>query len=148
MTKSPEYQAYRNARHRCENPNAQAYANYGGRGIKFLFETFEEFLADVGFRPSAYYSLERKENNGHYAPGNVKWATWSEQQRNKRKVTILNRKGKGYTWNKQAKKWVAFIYYDGKAHYLGRFDTEAEAAQVYMKEKNAFRTQKSKRSSS
>jgi|SRR5579864_1972026 len=81
---SPEYFTYQNARQRCTNPKAMKYNNYGGRGIKFLFTSFEQFLADVGPRPSPQHSLDRKRNEGHYEPGNVKWSTKQEQAANKR----------------------------------------------------------------
>lgn len=82
--KSPEYKAYHAAKGRCQNPNDQSYAKYGGRGIEFNFISFDEFLAEVGRRPSAEYSIDRIDNNGHYQPGNVRWATWSQQNRNQR----------------------------------------------------------------
>jgi hypothetical protein len=44
-TKTVEYQAYRDARDRCQKPNHPSYACYGGRGIKFLYKSFEEFFA-------------------------------------------------------------------------------------------------------
>jgi hypothetical protein len=76
------------AKARCNNPNEVAYKNYGGRGIKFLFGSTEEFAAwvlhNLGPCPSAEYSLDRIDNNRHYEPGNLRWATRSEQARNKR----------------------------------------------------------------
>lgn len=81
---TPEYYAYNAARQRCLNPNNDAWDNYGGRGIEFRFNSFEEFFAHIGPRPSAKHSLDRIENDGHYEIGNVRWATASEQQRNQR----------------------------------------------------------------
>lgn len=81
---SAEYAAFSAARQRCNNPSAQAYANYGGRGIKFLFQSFEEFFAEVGPRPNSDYSLDRIDNDKHYEPGNVRWATAKEQTNNRR----------------------------------------------------------------
>jgi hypothetical protein len=83
-TLTPEYRAYNSAKNRCQNPNNTAYYNYGGRGIEFRFNSFEDFLAEVGYRPSSKHSLDRSENNGHYEVGNVKWATKQEQARNRR----------------------------------------------------------------
>jgi len=81
---APAYWAYLAAKRRCTNPNDQAYSNYGGRGIKFLFASLEEFISDIGPRPSPQHSIDRTNNNGHYEPGNVRWATRGQQERNKR----------------------------------------------------------------
>lgn len=80
-----EYFAYGGAKQRCTNPNNKKYQAYGGRGIKFLFTSFESFIAAVGLRPSPQHSLDRIENNGNYEPGNVKWSTRWEQNLNRRR---------------------------------------------------------------
>ncbi len=79
-----EYEAYHSAKKRCENPKAIAYERYGGRGIEFRFTSFEEFLTEIGPRTSPKHSLDRRNNNGHYEKGNVRWATRTEQQNNRR----------------------------------------------------------------
>jgi hypothetical protein len=84
-----EYRRFIDARNRCTNPKNKAYKNYGGRGIKFLFESFEQFFAEIGPRPGLEYSLDRKENDGNYEPGNVRWATQSEQVNNRRPYRAL-----------------------------------------------------------
>jgi hypothetical protein len=81
---SPEYNAFSTAKDRCTNPDAQAYRNYGKRGIEFRFKNFAEFIAHIGPRPTGR-SLDRIDNNGHYEIGNVRWATREEQAQNKRK---------------------------------------------------------------
>lgn len=86
---SPEYRSFTHARDRCQNINDRAFPNYGGRGIEFRFESFEEFLAEIGRRPTVKHSVERKNNDGHYEKGNVRWATKSEQARNKRNTVHL-----------------------------------------------------------
>lgn len=83
---SPEYRAYGYAKTRCQNPAAYKYPSYGGRGIQFKFKSFEEFLAALGRRPSEDHSVDRIDNNGHYEPGNVRWATRSQQMRNRRPI--------------------------------------------------------------
>ncbi len=88
---SPEYAAYQAAKARCEQPSADSYKTHGGRGIKFLFTSFEELLAEVGRRPSPKHSLDRYPNNetGHYEKGNVRWATKKEQARNTRRNHLV-----------------------------------------------------------
>lgn len=83
----PERTAYRDARGRCTNPKCASWPNYGGRGIKFLFANFEQFLAEVGARPTPRHSLDRINSNGDYEPGNIRWATRSQQNKNKRYST-------------------------------------------------------------
>lgn len=65
------------------------FRDYGGRGIHFLFESFEQFLEEVGLRPSNKHSLDRKNNDGHYTPGNIRWATRKEQNFNKRRHAAI-----------------------------------------------------------
>lgn len=86
LSASPEYNSYLNAQSRCENKGNAGYLNYGGRGIEFRFRSFEEFIAEVGPRPAPKksYSLDRIDNDGHYEPGNVRWATRKEQNANRR----------------------------------------------------------------
>lgn len=82
-------------RDRCRNPNNKYYADYGGRGIRVdpAFDSFPAFLSHVGARPSRKHSIDRIDNNGHYAPGNVRWATPAEQARNTRVVRLYNLDG-------------------------------------------------------
>jgi hypothetical protein len=88
--KSYLYECYHQINQRCNNPNKINYKDYGGRGIKLYekwntYESFKEYIINnLGERPSSDYSLDRINNNGHYEPGNVRWATRSQQQRNKR----------------------------------------------------------------
>lgn len=72
-----------NARQRCNNPNYKQFADYGGRGIEFRFDSFEEFYAELGPRPPGLV-VDRINNNGHYEKGNIQWATRSQSSFNRR----------------------------------------------------------------
>lgn len=80
-----EYKAFRNARQRCTYPRDKKFAYYGGRGIKFLFQTFLDFWSEIGPKPSPRHSLDRINNDGNYERGNIRWATPDEQRRNRRR---------------------------------------------------------------
>lgn len=84
----PEYIAWRGMRNRCNCKSAGSYARYGGRGIKIClrWESFENFFADMGPRPSPNHSLDRINNDDHYYKENCRWATQSEQSLNQRRV--------------------------------------------------------------
>lgn len=84
MSNSPEWCAYHDAKNRCTNPKNRNWKHYGARGIKFLFTSVQQFYAELGPRPSPEHSIDRINNNGNYAPGNVRWATPEEQQSNRR----------------------------------------------------------------
>lgn len=82
------YTVWRNMVHRCGNPNRPGYENYGGRGITVCSRWkgehgFENFLADMGEKPEGL-SLDRIDNDGNYEPSNCRWATWKQQNTNKR----------------------------------------------------------------
>lgn len=92
---SPEFTVWMKMRDRCGNPNSPAYRYYGGRGITICerWQSFAAFLEDVGARPSAAHTLDRLENDRGYDPGNVRWATHTEQQRNRRDNVRLTLNG-------------------------------------------------------
>ena len=75
---------------RCRNPKHKRFADYGGRGIQVCerWHDFTNFLADMG-EPPPGLTLDRKDNDGNYEPGNCRWATDTEQRSNKRKSKAL-----------------------------------------------------------
>lgn len=83
--RATEYRIWSLMIQRCENEKNPAYSRYGGRGIRVCdrWHRFENFLEDMGRRPRDR-SLDRRDNNGHYEPGNCRWATASEQMKNRR----------------------------------------------------------------
>lgn len=84
MTKTRTWKTWDTMLQRCENPKAADYERYGGRGIKIAAEwhEFMRFLSDMGERPNGT-TLDRIDVNGNYQPGNCKWSTPSQQQRNR-----------------------------------------------------------------
>jgi len=81
---TPEYIAFHSAKRRCTSNKIRQWKDYGGRGIKFLFKSFPQFFQLLGAKPGPKYSLDRFPNpDGHYEPGNVRWATPEEQASNK-----------------------------------------------------------------
>ena len=92
---SREYVSWYCMKTRCLNSNADEYSNYGGRGIKICerWLNFENFLADMGRKPGRGYTLERKDTEGNYEPENCKWATSTEQVRNRRTTKRITYKG-------------------------------------------------------
>lgn len=97
MLGTPEYQAWMGMKNRCRHPRCKAYPNYGGRGIRVCERwaaDFSAFYADMGPRPSPLHSLDRIDSNGHYEPGNCRWATRAEQNRNTRANVVVSAWGR------------------------------------------------------
>lgn len=85
INRSKEYVAWDHMMQRCSNQNHPRYKDYGGRGITVCekWRDFRNFLKDVGVAPVGH-TLDRINNDGNYEPGNVRWATYREQNNNKR----------------------------------------------------------------
>ncbi len=94
QTKTNLYYRYHAILHRCNNPDNIYYKNYGGRGIKCLWETFEEFANDMGQPPTPKHTLDRIDNDGHYCKENCRWATRFEQSINTRQNRLITHDGK------------------------------------------------------
>lgn len=83
-TNPVEYRAWSGMWTRCTNPKFVDWALYGGRGIRVCerWKSFGPFFADIGPKTSPKHSLDRIDSDGHYEPGNCRWATPKEQANN------------------------------------------------------------------
>lgn len=96
MAYSSEYKIWEHARYRCHNKNATKYSLWGGRGIEMdarWRHDFAAFYADMGPRPSRKHTLDRIDGNGPYSKENCRWATYTEQNNNKRTNRFLTHDG-------------------------------------------------------
>lgn len=89
----PLYGIWRGMKFRCENPNAEQFPNYGGRGIRVLWNSYEDFSSDMAPTYRHGLSIERVDNNGPYCKDNCRWATPKEQQRNTRRNRTIEFNG-------------------------------------------------------
>lgn len=102
--RTTEYRTWDHMIQRCYNVNNDAYINYGFRGITVCdrwLTSFENFLLDMGRKPTPKHSIERKDNNGNYEKDNCKWATVAEQKLNTTRSHLIEYKGQ----TKTIKEW-------------------------------------------
>ena len=128
---------------RCNNPEAKDYARYGGKGVKNLFKSFDEFFhhitIDLGFdtyNKIKGLQIDRVNTNGHYEISNLRIVTQSQNTMNSCKHShhrgrLCSSHFKGVSWNKRRKKWCVCITVNGKTHHLGYFTDEIKAAEAY-----------------
>lgn len=97
-TGTSEHAIWKTMHSRCQNPNSHNYSDYGARGIAVCerWNSFENFFADMGPRPSRLHSINRNDNDGPYCKENCDWATQHEQSRNTRNTIRI-------TWNGKTK---------------------------------------------
>lgn len=136
--KTPEYGVWLGMKERCLNKHLKQYGDYGGRGITIYpqwVNSFSDFYAYVGKRPSDEYSLDRINNDGNYEPGNVRWATWPQQNCNQR-TRKNNKLGvKGVHYDERRNKYFVQIRIGGKKVFLGRYDKLSEAEEAWREAK-------------
>jgi hypothetical protein len=104
---TPVYRIWGLMKQRCDNPSNPAYPRYGGRGIVMCErwrQSFVAFAADMGERPSAQHSVDRIDNDGPYSPDNCRWATRTEQARNRKSTHRFDHDGKSLTLGEWAEQ--------------------------------------------
>lgn len=97
MHRTKIYAVWQSMKHRCHTPTHKAYHRYGGRGITVCdrwMDSFENFVSDMGDRPTKGHSIERIDNNKGYSPDNCKWATSREQNNNTSSTVKISFLGK------------------------------------------------------
>lgn len=96
LSNTPEFRAWAEIKSRCLNTKSTSYKNYCGRVIKICdrwIDSFENFLADMGIKPTKDHSIDRINNQGNYEPDNCRWSTVLEQANNKRNSVIITFQG-------------------------------------------------------
>ena len=123
------YKVWQSIRQRCNNPNDKNYSDYGERGISVCKEwdespeAFVMWALENGYREDL--SIDRIDVNGNYSPYNCRWATATQQARNKR-IEKINKTGVNGVHLDRG-KYRAIIYVDSKKIDLGRYETLEEA---------------------
>ena len=134
LTNTPLYRIWANMKARCDNPNAQYYADYGGRGITYCdewkdFQTFYDWALANGYAQDL--TLDREDNNAGYSPSNCRFVSRHIQQANRRAFKGSTSKYVGVSFVPRSSKhnpWVASIKVQGKNIYIGAYATELEAS--------------------
>lgn len=106
MTHTITYQSWFSMRSRCFNKNNPSYSHYGAIGVTVCDrwkDSFENFLTDMGERPSKAYSIDRVDVNGNYEPTNCRWATSIQQQNNKKNNNSITYNGETHTVSEWAR---------------------------------------------
>lgn len=96
---SPEFRCWEAMLQRCRNSKHKSFKDYGARGITICerWDSFEAFSADMGPRPSPEHSIDRRDNNGNYEPGNCHWTTRVAQSNNRRSSRRVELNGESLT---------------------------------------------------
>jgi hypothetical protein len=129
-----EYRSWQHMKNRCYNTKDALYQRWGGKGITVCErwkDSFENFLSDMGLKPSQEYSLDRNDNSLGYYPDNCRWATATEQSRN-RNFKNKSSQFPGVCWSKQKNKWRAVVKVKGIQKHIGFFLIEKEAYDAYL----------------
>lgn len=130
------YKVWKGMKARCYNPNDIGYHNYGGRGIivcdewKNSAKAFVEWAFKNGWEKGL--QIDRRDNDGNYAPENCGFITYTENIHNCRLIRNTNTSGyRGVCFHKRHKKWMASIRINDNLKHLGYFNSPELAAMAY-----------------
>lgn len=84
-----EYRVWVHLKRRCESERDKSFPRYGGRNIECRFESFDAFIGCIGRRPTPRHQIDRINNDGHYEPGNVRWALPVVNTRNRQSTIFI-----------------------------------------------------------
>lgn len=104
LSRTKFYNIFMGIKQRCNNPKETGYHNYGGRGIKCVWNSFEEFYGDMFATYKPGLSIDRINNNGSYCKENCRWTDFKTQHNNKRTNHLVNYHNKIYTITQLAEK--------------------------------------------
>jgi hypothetical protein len=137
-TGTSEHGIWIQMRARCNNTKHRAYPNYGGRGIKVCdrWDSFPNFLADMGLRPDQGHSLDRIDNNRGYSPDNCRWADLVTQGNNRRTCVHAEDLPGNFTYAEWSRKYNA-PQWEFKNHL--RYHTEEEALAIMDRKYGAIK---------
>jgi len=133
----PEFLAWKNMKKRCFDPRWQQWYKNISVCERWL-ESYDNFLEDVGRRPSSQHSLDRIDGSKDYAPGNVRWATKAMQSRNTKNHSTNTSGVRGISWSKEKQKWRASIYVNNIQKHIGYFWDIEDAAKARQKAEQEF----------
>lgn len=134
MEFTPEYSTWGGMKSRCINEREKSYKYYGGRGIKVCdrwLNSFENFYADMGSKPTSQHSIDRIDVDGDYEPSNCRWATKIEQANNTRTNTFYTFENETLTMANWARKLSAS--YPIFVEYVKRTSIEKAVAHYSIK---------------
>lgn len=134
-TKHPLYRTYIGIKSRCYDSNHMYFDNYGGRGIKICdrwlgVDGFDNFINDIGMRPSRTHILGRIDKNGNYEPSNCRWTTPLNHGRGKHLAKNNTSGCTGVTWDGRNHQWKVVLRHNNISKYLGRYDDLDKAIDV------------------
>lgn len=130
---SPIYKSYCSMWDRCTNPKTKHWDRYGGRGISVCerWREFSNFLSDMGDSWRAGLTIERKDNDGNYDPGNCRWATKKEQNFNTSRNHRITFQGRTLTMTEWAQELgMGYATLSERLHRLGWSDFKALSTPV------------------